>query len=106
MNNFPANVKLTKTQLSKTVQSGGFFVGLLVPLLLLSVFIPLEIKTAVSATDAAIQMNLHILGTIPIIISIREIKDVMKIIKSFEEPDLLMKRAIGRIENEATEQKA
>ena len=68
-NNLSANIKLSKTQLHKTGQSGGFLGRLLGPLvktvlplmknilkpLAKSVLIPLGLTAAASATDAAIQ---------------------------------------------------
>ena len=70
-----------------------------------SLFIPLGTTIAASARDVAIQMKLHISETITLIISIEEMKDVVKIVKSFEEPDLSIKRVIERTENEAKEKK-
>ena len=66
--NSPLNIKLSKTQLSKMIQSGGFLGRLLGPLLKTglplkknvikplakSVLIPLELTAAASASDAGI----------------------------------------------------
>ena len=67
-NHLSADIKLSKTQLSKIIQSGGFLVRLLGPLLKTglplikyvikplakSVLIPLELTAATSAADAGI----------------------------------------------------
>ena len=67
-NHSSADIKLSKTQLSKMIQSGGFLGRLLVPLLKTglpiienvikplgkSVLIPLELTVAASAADAGI----------------------------------------------------
>ena len=67
-NDSTANIKFSKTQLSKIVQSGGFLGGLLGPLLKTalplignvltslakSILIPLVLTAAASLTDAAI----------------------------------------------------
>ena len=71
-NNSSANIKLSKTQLHKIGQSGGFLgkplgpplkTGLLlmknkIKLLTISVLIPLGLTAAVSATDAAIHKKM------------------------------------------------
>ena len=73
LNNFLANIKLSKTQLNKIVQSGEFLGRLLGPLLKTklslignvlkplakSVLIPLRLTAAASATDAAILVLQH-----------------------------------------------
>ena len=108
-----ANMKLSKTQLHKIAQSGGFLGRLLGPLLktrfplignvlkpLAKIFlIPLGLTAATSATHAAIHKKLCQSGTRPsglakraiLIISNEEINDIMKIVKSLEEFGLLKK---------------
>ena len=64
-NNLSANIKLSKSQLDKIGQSGGFLGRVLGPLLEMmknvlkplakSILIPLGLTTSASATDAAIQ---------------------------------------------------
>ena len=112
-NNSSANIKLTKTQLHKIGQSGGFLGRLLGPLLKTglplignvlkplakSVLIPLELIASASATDAAIHEKMFGSGTHPsdfikqttLIISNEEINDVMKIVKFLEKSGLLLK---------------
>ena len=105
-NNFPANIKLSKTQLHKTVQSGGFLGRLLRPLLkpglpliinILKplpksdlVLITLRLTLATSATDAGIHKKMFGSGFTTLIISNEEMNDIMKIVKSLDESGLLL----------------
>ena len=118
-NNYLANIKLSKTQLHKIVQSGGFLGRPLGPLLktglLLignvhkplakSVLIPLGLTAAASATDTAIHKRMFGSGFTTLIISNDEMNDIMKIVKSLEESGLLIKGMSELIQNEAKEQK-
>ena len=70
-----------------------------------SVLIPLGLAAAASATDAAIHKKMFGSGVTTFIISIEEMNDIMKIVKSLEEPGLLIKSVSETIENEAKEQK-
>ena len=54
------------------------------------VLISFGLTAAVSATDAAIQKKNFGSGTTTLIISNKEIKDIMKIVKSLEESGLLI----------------
>ena len=110
-----ANVKLSKTQLHKMGQSGGFlgrFLGLLLktglPLmknvlkpLAKSVLIPLGLTAAALETHTAIHKKMFGSCTTTLIISNEEMKDIMKIVKSFEESSLLIKGVSKTIKNEA-----
>ena len=83
-NNSSADIKLSKTQLSKIIQSGGFLSRLLGPLLksglpliknvikvlAKSVLIPLGLTAAASAADAGILKNILGSGSTTLIISI------------------------------------
>ena len=118
-NGSSANIKLSKTQLLKIRQSGGFLGRLLGPLLktglLLignvlkalakSILIPKGLTTAASATDAVIQRKMFGSGVTTLIISMEEIRDISKIIKSLKESGLLIKGVSETIKNEAKEQK-
>ena len=103
-NHSSTDIKLSNTQLSKMIQSGRFLDRLLGPLLKTglpliknvikplakSVLIPLGL-TAASAADAG--MHKKILGsgnTTTLIISNDEIKDIIKIVKSLDDSDLLL----------------
>ena len=113
-NNSSANIKLSKTQLLKIGQSGGFLVRLLGPLLktrlplignvlkpvLESALIPLRLTAAASATDAAIHEKMFGSGNTALIISNKEMNDIMKIIKSLDESRLLIKGVSETIKNE------
>ena len=105
-NNSSVDIKFSKTQLSKMIQSGGFLGKLLGPLLKTglplmksvitplakSVLIPLGLTAAASAADAGIHKK--ILGSgghTTLIISNNEIEDLIKIIKSLEDSGLLLK---------------
>ena len=114
-NNSSANIKLSKNRLSKIVQSGGFLIRLLGPLLKTGlplmknvpkslakwVLIPLGLTAAASATDAAIQKNIFGSSMTTLIISNEETNDIMKIVKFVEKSGLLIKRVGKTIKNEA-----
>ena len=124
--NFPqkllsADIKLSKTQLSKMIQSGGFLGRLLGPLLKTglpliknvikpltkSILIPLGLTAAASAADAGI--NKKVLGSghnnTTLIISNDEIEDIIKIVKSLEDSGLLLKGVTKTVKNEVKGQK-
>ena len=96
-NNSSADVKLSKTQLSKMIQSEGFISRLLGPLikpglpliknvikpLAISVLIPLELTAA--AADAGIHKKILGSGTTTLIISNEKMNNIMKIIQALEE---------------------
>ena len=91
-NNMPTDIKLSKVQISKITQSGGFLGKLLGPLLKTglplikniikppakSVLIPLGLTAAASAADAGIQKKILGSGTTTLIISNEEMNDIMK----------------------------
>ena len=111
VNDSLANIKLSKPQLHKIGQSGGYLDRLLGPLLKSGLplrgsvlkplakinLFPLELAAA-SAAVAAIH---KIFGTTTLIILIKEINDIMKIVNSLEESGLLIKGASEMIQNEA-----
>ena len=67
-----------------------------------SVSIPLGLSTRISVADAATQKKIYELGRkIALIISNKEMKNIMKIIKLLEELGLLRKRIRETIKNEA-----
>ena len=70
-----------------------------------SVLIPLGLTAAASASDADIQKKISGSGRAALIISNEEMEDIMKIVKSLEESDLLLKGVSETIKNEAKEQK-
>ena len=121
-NNASTDIKLSKTQLSKMIQSGGFLSRLLGPLLKTglsliknvikplakSVSIPLGLTAAASAADAG--MHKKILGsghnnTTTLIISNNEIEDIIKIVQALEDSNILLKGVTKTVQNEVKEQK-
>ena len=121
-NHSSTDIKLSKTQLSKMIQSGGFLGGLLGPLLKTglplmksvikplakSVLISLGLKAAASAAYAGIHKK--ILGSgnsnnATLIISNNEMDDILKIVKSLEDSGVLSKGVSETIQNEAKEKK-
>ena len=56
-----------------------------------SVLIPLGLTAAASATDATIHKKLFGSGITTLVISNEEMNDIMEIVKSLEEPGLLIK---------------
>ena len=119
--NTSTDIKLSKTQLSKIIQSGGFLGKLLGPLLKTglpliksvikplakSVLIPLGLTAAASAADAGIHKK--ILGSghnnTTLIISNDEMDDILKIVKPLEDSGVLLKGASETIQHEAKEQR-
>ena len=119
-NHLSADIKLSKTQLSKMIQSGGFLGRLLGPLiktglpliknvirpLAKSVLIPLGLTAATSAADAGIHKKILGSGNMTtLIISNDEIHDIIKIVKSLEDSGLLLKGVTKTVQNEVKEQK-
>ena len=128
-NYLSTDIKLSKTQISKMIQSGGFLGRLLGPLiktglplmknviklLAKSVLIPLRLTAAASTTDAGIHKKILGSGKHPsdsalhrntiLIISNDEIKDNIRVFKSLEDSGLLLKGFNKTIQNEAKEQK-
>ena len=124
------DLKLSKTQISKMIQSGGFLGRLLGPLLKTALLliknvikplaksIPILLRLTVAAAAAAAEdAGIHqtILGldcpsscalhNTTLIISNDEMEDIIKIIKSLEDSGLLLKGVGETVQNEAREQK-
>ena len=117
------NLTLSKAQISKIIQSGGFLGSLLSKLAgpLMKVAVPLAksilspwgITAAASAIDAGIQKKIHGSGrplssasqTITLIISNKEMNDIMKIAQALEDSNILLKGVTKTIKNEAKEEK-
>ena len=114
-NGSSAKIKLSKTQLHKIVQSGGFLgpllktglplIGIVLKPLAERVLIPLGLIAAALATDAAIHKKMFRSGFTILRISNEEMNDILKIVKSLEESGLLIKSVSETIKNEAKEQK-
>ena len=123
-NHSSADIKLSKTQLSKMIQSGGFLGRLLGPLLKTglpliknvikplakSVLIPLGLTTAGSAADAGVHKKIlgsgHNNNNTTLIISIEyELEDIIRIVTSLEDSSLLLKGVTETVQNEIKEEK-
>ena len=121
-NHLSTDIKLSKPQLSKMIQSGGFLGRLLGPLLKTglplmksvikplakSVLIPLGLTAAASAADAGIHKK--ILGSghnnnTTLIISNDEMDGILKIVKSLEDSGVLLKGVSETIQHKAKEQR-
>ena len=115
-NNMSTDIKLSKTQKAKIIQSGGFLGSLLgkiagpimkVAVSLTKYFLAsLGITAAASTIEAGIKKTIHGSGTTTIIISNEEINDILKIfLKIFEDSNILLKVITKTIENETKKQK-
>ena len=121
-NHLSTDIKLSKTQLSKIIQSGGFLGRLLGPLLKIglplmksaikplakSVLIPLRLTAAASPADKGIHKK--VLGSghnnnTTLLISNDEMDDILKIVKSLEDSGVLLKGVSETIQHEAKEQR-
>ena len=118
-NNSSIDIKLSKTQWSKMIQSGGFLSRLLGPLLKTglpliknvikplakSFLIPLGLTAAASSADAGIHKKLLGSGNTTLLISNEEMNDIMKIVQAYEDSNILLKGVTKTIANETKEQK-
>ena len=106
-NHSSIDIKLSKTQLSKMIQSGGFLGNLLGKLapLAKNVLAPLGISAAMSAIDGSIKKKMLGSGTTTLIISNDEMDDILKIVKSLENSNVLLKGVSETIQHETKEQR-
>ena len=113
-NNSATDIKLSKTQIKKIIQSGGFLGKLLSKLagplmkvampLAKNVSAPLGLTAAMSAIDGSIHKKIH--GSwVKLIIEQEDMKDIMKIIKALENSGILLKGVSKTIKNETKEQR-
>ena len=113
-NNMSTDIKLSKAQISKIIQSGGFLGSLLSKLagplmkvaipLAKNVLAPLGITAAASAIDAGIQKKMHGSGAATLIISNEEMNDIMKIVQALEDFNILLK-GVTTIKSETQKQR-
>ena len=118
--NSSVDIKFSKPQLSKMIQSGGFLGKLVGPLLKTglpliknvltplakSVLIPLGLTAAASAADAGIHKKIFGPGGhMTLIISNKDMDDLIKIVKSLEDSVLLLKGVTESVQNEVKEQR-
>ena len=118
-NNMSTDLKLSKAQTNKVIQSGGVLSELLGPLLKTglpliknvikplakSVLIPLGLIAAASAADAGIHKKILGSKNTTLIISNEEMNDIMKIVQALEDSNIFLKGVTKTIENETKEQK-
>ena len=119
-NNSATDIKLSKAQIKKIIQSGGFlgkllskFAGPLMKVafpLAKNVLAPLGLTAAMSAIDGSIQKKMHGSGAtkgagVKLIIEQEDMKDIMKIIKALENSGILLKGVSKTIKNETKEQR-
>ena len=118
-NNSSVDIRFSKTQLSKMIQSGGFLGKLLGPLLKTglpliknvitplakSVLTRLGLTAATSAADAGIHKKMLGSGNTTLIISNKDMEDLIKIVKSLEDSGSLLRGVTESVENEVKEQK-
>ena len=114
-NNLSTDVKFSKTQLLKMLQSGGFLRNLLSKLagplmkvampLAKNVLAPLGLTAAMSSIDGTIKKKMLGSGTTTLIISNDEMNDIIKIVKSLENSGVILKGVSETIQHEAKEQR-
>ena len=114
-NNVSTELKLSKAQISKIIQSGGFLGSLLSklagPLMKVAipsaknVLAPLGITAAASAINAGIQKKIYGSGATTLIISNEKMNNIMKIVQTLEDSNILLKGVTKTINNETKEQK-
>ena len=113
-NNMSTDLKLSRPQISKIIQSGGFLGSFLSKLagplmkvaisLAKNILASLGITTAASAINAGIQKKIHGSGTTTLLISNEEMNDIMKIVQAVEDSNILLKAVTKTIKNEIKEQ--
>ena len=119
-NNSATDIKLSKTQIKKIIQSRGFLCKLLSKLagplmkaalpLAKNVLAPLGLTAAMSAIDGSMHKKIHGSGAtkgagVKLIVEQEDMKDIMKIIKGLENSGILLKGVSKTIKNETKEQR-
>ena len=107
------DIKVSKTQISKITQSGGFLGSLLSKKAgpLIKVAVPLaknilaSLGITAAASDGAIQKKIHGSGTTTLINSNEEMNDITKIVQALEDLNVLLKGVTKTVKNETKEQK-
>ena len=104
------DLTLSKVQISKIIQYGGFLGSLLSKLAgpLTKVAVPLSknvlaslgITAPASAIDVGIQKKIHGSETTTLIISTKELNDIMKIVQPLKDSNILLKGVAKTIKNE------
>ena len=111
-NNLTTDIKLSKAQIKKLIQSGGLLGKLLSKLvdplmkvalpLAKNVLAPLGLTAAMSEIDGGIQTKIHG-SAVKLIIEQEAMNDIMKIIEALENSGILLKGVSKTIENETKE---
>ena len=119
-NNSATDIKLSKAQIKKIIQSGGLLGKLLSKLagplmkvalsLAKNALAPLGSPAAMSAIDGSIQKKIHGSGAtkgagVKLIIEQEDMKDIMKIFKALENSGILLKGVSKTIKHETKEQR-
>ena len=113
-NNLSTDIKSSKAQIKKIIQSGGFLGKLLSKLagplmkvamsLAKNVLAPLGLTAAMSAIDGSIQKKIRGDG-VKLIIEQEDMNDIIKIIEALENSGILLKEVTKTTENETKEQR-
>ena len=113
-NNSATDIKLSKVQIKKIIQSGGFLGKLLSKLAgpLMKVAMPLAknvlpslgLTAAMPAIDGSIHKKIHGSG-VKLIIEQEDMNHIMKIIEALENSGILLKGVSETIKNETKEQR-
>ena len=117
-NNLSTDLTLSKVQISKIIQSGGFLGSLLSPLagplmkvaipLIKNVLAPLGITAAASAIHAGIHKYIYGSGSpssTTLIISNKETNNIIKIVQALEYSNILLKGVTKTMKNGTKERK-
>ena len=115
-NNMSTYMKLSRAQISKIIPSGGFLGALMSKLegplmkvavpLTKNILTPLGITAAVfSKAVAVIQKKIHGSGTTILIISNKEMNDILKTVEALEDFNILLKEVTKTVQNKTKEQK-
>ena len=112
--NLATDIKLSKAQIKKLIQSGGFLGKLLSKLagplmkvampLAKNVLAPSGLTAAMPAINGSIQKKIHGPG-VKLIIEQEDMNDIIKIIEALENSGILLKGVTKTIENETKEQR-
>ena len=113
-NNMATDLKLSKAQIKKLIQSGGFLGKLLSKLagplmkvamsLAKNVLAPLGLTAAMSAIDGSIQKKMRGEG-VKLVMEQEDMNDIMKVTEALENSSILLKGVTKTIENETKEQR-
>ena len=113
-NNLATDLKLSKAQIKRLIQSGGFLGKVLSklagPLMKVAmpfaknVLAPLGLTAAMSTIDGGIQKKMRGEG-VKLLIEQEDMNDIIKIIEALENSGILLKGVSKTIENETKEQR-